>query len=195
MRRLCGHSSDNGTQAGAEMKPAIFNARFYLLLLLIGLAEFVVHEFAHWLTGITLGYDMVATPNRVYSLSPTTPIHAMLISAAGPLITIAVGVVGYLMVRSRSSWLGFAMVYTAFFSRLLAMGVSAFNPNDEARISRDLGIGMWTLPAIVVLSLLVLTYLSSRHLKLGFKDHFLCYLVASITVSLVVGADHFFFRG
>ena len=84
------------------------------------------------------------------------------------------------------------MLYMAFFSRLLAAAVSVLNPNDEARISAQLGFGTWTLPLIVVAALFALTYLASRHLKLSLRQQFFCYVIASVAVTLVVGFDHLF---
>ena len=175
------------------LKKNRLNARFSLVLFAVGIATFAVHEFAHWIAGVALGYEMLASPNHVW---PTGDVHhadAALISAAGPLVTISQGVLGYFLVRSHRSLFGFALLYMAFFTRLLAAAVSILNPNDEARISSYLGYGQWTVPAVVVTALFVLTHLASRRLNLSFRDQFLCYVAASFAVSLVVGIDHFFF--
>lgn len=71
----------------------------------------------------------------------------------------------------------------------MAAGVSLFNPNDEARLSQLSGLGTWTLPALVVGGLLALVVVASRRLSLNLRDQVLCYLVASVAVSLVVGVD------
>jgi len=96
---------------------------------------------------------------------------------------------GFWLVKRHRSQVGFALLYMAFFMRLLAAGMSFFNPNDEARISQLLGLGTWTLPLIVVLGLFCLLMSASRNLKLKFRDQFFCYLLASVVVSLIVGAD------
>lgn len=162
-------------------------------LFLVGVATFVVHEFFHWLAGTLLGYPMRITPNQVGPLTAMLPAHHTVMSAAGPLVTYAQAAVGYALVRKRASLVGFAMVYMAFFMRLVAMGVSVFNPNDEARISRDLGLGLWTLPALVVGTLFILVYLSSRRLRLTAREQLVCYLVASAVVTVFVGADFLWF--
>ena len=162
-------------------------------LFLVGLATFVVHELFHWLAGTLLGYPMRITPNRVGPLTAMLPVHHTIMSAAGPLVTYVQAAVGYALVRRRASLVGFAMVYMAFFMRLLAMAVSVFNPNDEARISRDLGLGLWTLPALVVVALLILVYLSSRRLRITAREQLVCYLVASVVVTVFVGADYLWF--
>ncbi len=117
-----------------------------------------------------------------------------LVSAAGPLVTIAQGVVGFWLVRRRRSLPGFALLYMAFFMRLLAAALSLFKPNDEARVSQLLGLGTWTLHLAVVAGLFILLLAASRDLKLRFRDQFFCYLVASIVVTLIVGVDMAFWR-
>ncbi|MGB8636278.1 MAG: hypothetical protein WCD66_12905 [Rhodanobacteraceae bacterium] len=162
---------------------------FYLALFAIGIASFAVHEFAHWIVGVSLGHTMQASLNHVWPLDEVSSAHQMLISAAGPAITMILGIGGFVLVQTRASLAGFAVLYMAFFSRLLAAAVSILNPNDEARISVQLGLGLWTVPVIVVLVLFVLTYLASVRLKLSFRNQLYCYATASVTVTAVVVAD------
>jgi hypothetical protein len=162
-------------------------------LLLVGAATFIVHEFFHWLAGTLLGYPMRISPNAVGPLSPMLPMHHTLMTAAGPIATYIQAAVGYALVAQRASLVGFAMVYMAFFMRIVAMGVSVFNPNDEARISRDLGLGLWTLPSLAVGSLFLLVYLCSRHMRISVREQLICYVIASVVVTIFVGADFLWF--
>ena len=168
---------------------AIFPARFHGWLFLVGIASFLVHEFAHWLTGALLGYEMVATLNSVTPVGSVNTRDLALIAGAGPLLTVGQGLLGFWLVRKSRSHLGFALLYIAFFMRLVAAGVSVFNPNDEAKLSQLLGLGTWSLPALVVGGLLALVVIASRRLQLTLRDQLLCYGVASVAVSLVVGVD------
>ncbi len=162
---------------------------FYLWLLGAGLLTFAAHEAAHWLAGSALGYDMILSPNRVRATVAMAPAHAAVTDAAGPAITLLTALAAFAVVVGRGSRVAFAFLYSAAFMRLLAAVVSVFNPNDEARLSNYLGFGMWTLPVLVAGGLIVLTWLAATRLKLSWKDNLLCYLVASLTVSLVVGID------
>lgn len=168
---------------------AVFPASFYVILFLTGIASFLAHEFAHWLTGILLGYEMVATLNSVTPLGSVTLRDLALIAGAGPLLTVGQGLLGFWMVGRSRSHAGFALLYIAFFMRLVAAGVSLFNPNDEAKLSQLLGLGTWTLPVLVVGGLLALVVVASRRLQLKLRDQLLCYVVASVAVTLVVGVD------
>ncbi len=176
-----------------RLKPATLPRDFYLTLFLVGIGTFGIHEFAHWLAGIVLGYDMVITPNRVYSKSSTTFVHKQIITFAGPLITYLQAAVGFFLVMNKRRLIGYAILYMAFFMRLFATVISVFNPNDEARMSQDLGLGTWTLPVIAVLFLFGLLFYASRRLKLTVRDQLSCYLIASIVVTFVVAVDAFFF--
>lgn len=140
---------------------SLLSARFYAILFFVGIGTFFVHEFAHWITGVALGHDMVATPNHVWSRNPINIWDQAIITATGPLVTIVQGILGFWLVRRRRFQFGFALLYMAFFMRLLATGVSLFNPNDEARIRLLLGLGTWTLPLIVVIGLFILVMLAS----------------------------------
>lgn len=177
-----------------QLSNAKLKLNYVPVLLLAGIITFVVHEFFHWLAGTALGYSMTITPNQVRSNGPMLAWHALIVSAAGPIITYVQAFIGYRQVTKHASLAGFAFLYMAFFTRLLAMAMSVFNPNDEARISRDLGIGMWTLPAIVVAILFALVFVASKRLKLTVRDQVVCYVVASVVVTGFVGADYLFFR-
>jgi len=173
-----------------QLKPVILNKQFYFTLFLVGIATFIVHELCHWITGVALGYKMFASLNQVWSQTEMTSGHKILVDAAGPIFTIIQGIVGFWWVKSRLSSTGFSMLYMSFFMRLFAGVVSIFNLNDEARISLQLGLGTWTLPIVVILFLFTLLYFASRRLRLTFRDHFFCYLTASIVVTLIVGAGN-----
>ena len=168
-------------------------AKFYGWLFVAGFLTFILHEAAHWLAGMTLGYDMEARLNAVRATTFVLPIDKAVIDSAGPVATILQAVIAFgVVMRSRSN-IAFAFVYMAAFMRLLAAAISVINPNDEARLSLYFGFGKWALPMIVSMGLLVLVWKTSRHLHLNWKAHLLCYLVASVSISMVVGIDRFLF--
>ncbi|KQQ88613.1 hypothetical protein [Massilia sp. Leaf139] len=166
-------------------------APFYLWFVVAFLISYLVHESAHWLMGAAFGIDMEFRLNAVRYLSPMPDWQRALADAAGPLLTIAQGVIAYVLVERRASVKAFAFLYVAAFMRLAAAVVSVIHPNDEARLSLYLGLGKWTLPILVVLGLGALVWKASPRLQLTWKDQLLCYLVASLAVSAIVGADRF----
>lgn len=166
---------------------------FFLWLGAAGVLTFAVHEAAHWLTGTLLGYEMMLSPNQVRATTPMPGVHAALTDAAGPAVTVLTALVAFAGVVSRRSRVAFAFLYSAAFMRLLAAAVSLFNPNDEARLSVYLGLGRWTLPIVVAGGLIGLTWIAAARLKLSWRDHLLCYVIASLVAALVVGADPLWF--
>ncbi len=169
-----------------KLKPA-----FFLVLVLVFFVTNLLHESAHWLAGAAFGFDMQFGLNAVRYLSPTEPWQRMVTDAAGPVYTILQGVLAWVLVRRGASTTAFAFLYAAMFSRLTAGLVSVLHPNDEARVSLYFGLGKWTLPVLVAAGLLALVVAASRRLGLTWKDQLLCYLVASLAMSAIVGLDRF----
>jgi hypothetical protein len=166
-------------------------APFFAWFVFAFLISYLVHESAHWLTGAALGIDVEFRLNAVRYLSPTAPWQRAVADGAGPAVTILQAIIAYFLVKDRASIKAFAFLYVAAFMRFAATVVSVLNPNDEARISMTLGLGKWTLPLLVTGGLLLLAAKGSRHLQLTWKDQVVCYLVASIAVSAIVGLDRF----
>jgi hypothetical protein len=166
-------------------------APFYLWLVLVFVVTNLIHEGGHWLMGAALGMDMRFGLNGVRYLSATTDWQRALADASGPLVTIVQGIVAYVLVRRTASLKAFAFLYAAAFMRLVAGLVSVLHPNDEARLSMYFGLGKWTLPVLVAAGLIVLAAKGSKRLGLTWKDQALCYLVASLAVTAIVGLDRF----
>ena len=166
-------------------------APFYLWLVLVFLITNLLHESGHWLMGAALGMDMRFGLNGVRYLSATTDWQRALADASGPLVTIVQGIIAYVLVRRMGSLKAFAFLYAAAFMRLVAGLVSVLYPNDEARLSMYFGLGKWTLPVLVAAGLIVLAAKGSKRLVLTWKDQALCYLVASLAVTAIVGMDRF----
>lgn len=168
-------------------------APFYLWFVLAFLVTHLIHEAGHWLMAAILGMEPVFGLNGVKYGAAKSDLQRALADAAGPLVTIVQGIVAYVMVKRNASLKAFSFLYAAAFMRLVAGLVSLMYPNDEARISMYLGLGKWALPVIVAAGLIVLAVRGSRRLGLGWKDHLLCYLVASLATSAIVALDRFVF--
>ena len=165
------------------------SATYYGLFALIGVATYLIHEAAHWLVGAALGYQVSFGINSVIPGSAMKPLGHMLMSAAGPAVTVLIALMAFALVMRRKSLTAYAVLYFALFMRVVAAGVSLFNLNDEARVSDMLGWGPWTLPGVVILVLLIPTIIASRHLRLTWKVNVLAYVVSSLVTTAVVGLD------
>lgn len=164
-------------------------AGFYGLVFVAGFITFLMHEAGHWLAAVLLGHEAYFGLNSAGARDAVGAVDEAIISAAGPVVTIVQGLVALWLVQARASAAAWVFLFWAAFVRLMATAVSLFNPNDEARISEWLGWGMWTLPAIVTLGLIGLLVVGSRRLGVSWKTLALTWVVASASVSAVVGLD------
>jgi uncharacterized membrane protein len=153
-----------------------------------------VHELAHFLTGESLGYAMGMTLNSAFPVKNRFDMewHYHLISAAGPFITLVQAVVISLLMRSMHRSRIFPFLFICFYMRFQATIISFFNANDEARISKWLGIGKFTLPLIVTAILFWMVYSITK--KYRFSSDFIWWniLFAIVFCSLIILSDQFF---
>ncbi len=158
------------------------------------LFTWMIHEFSHWITGKSLGYDVGMTLNTVYLKSGAykTQLHATLISASGPLITVLQAIVVFFYFNKKGwkkHWYPF--LFTAFYTRLMAAIISYFNSNDEARISEVMGIGKYTLPLIVTGFLFYLIYITSKKYRLKWQFQLYTIVLIIFFSSLLILSDQF----
>ena len=114
-------------------------------------------------------------------------IENMITKGVDALVIAAIG----LAMAHRPGSLGATFVFAALMMRILATAVSIGNPNDEARISNVLGLGMWTLPALVVAILLWMMVLAARRSETGPKWFVVSWIGASIGFTGVVFGERF----
>ncbi|MGV8928668.1 MAG: hypothetical protein ACOH1E_02850 [Brevundimonas sp.] len=161
----------------------------YGLVFVAGFITFALHEGGHWLAATLLGHDAYFGLNSAGARGAVSTIDHMIISAAGPVVTVVQALVALWLVQARASPAAWVFLFWAAFMRLMATVVSLFNPNDEARISDWLGWGPWALPALVTVGLFALLAVGSRRLKVSWTTLALSWVVASVAVSAVVGLD------
>lgn len=147
----------------------------------------VAHEIGHGLAGKAMGIRLSSAPitpaSRAVVFRSAT--DALIISVAGPLVTLLIALVAWPMAR-RGSKLAAGVVFAALASRLIAAVVSLNYPNDEARISMALGIGKWTLFAVVIVSLAALTVSVLRRRSFDWRWYLGAYIGASAGFALLV---------
>lgn len=162
---------------------------FYGLVFIAGFVTFALHEGGHWLAALLLGHEAYFGLNSAGARGTVGTVDHMIISAAGPAVTVVQALVALWLVQARASAAAWVFLFWAAFMRFMATVISLFNPNDEARISEWLGWGMWTLPVLVTLGLFALLAVGSARLKVSWKTLALTWVVASVAVSAVVGLD------
>jgi len=158
------------------MQPNEIHFRYFMFGAPVILVTWLVHELGHWLTSELLGYETAMSLNRTYLLQGSYEQiwHSLLVSSAGPLVTLSQGAVAFSLLRKKGwSSTAYLLLFTAFYMRLMASLINVINLNDEGRISSQLGLGTFTLPVLVTGCLLVLVYVISRQyrLRLGFQGY------------------------
>lgn len=173
------------------MKRARISWDFYVALLIVVVLTFLAHELAHWLAGTLLGYDMAVSLNGAAPRSGgfLSERDAFIVSGAGPLVTILQAVLAYWWTRRSNHPTAYALLFVAWFMRFAAAFVSLMHPNDEARMSLQLGWNMWVLPGLVVALLFALTWAASRHLRIGWKTNLAAYMLCSLAFAGIVFLD------
>lgn len=144
-------------------------SKYVLITMIAVMFTWTLHEFFHWTAGELLGNDMIMTLNTCYPKSGQylASWHATVISAAGPVITLIQAIIFYYLLKNKFSKFLFPFLLTCLYMRFLAGAMNFINPNDEGRISLDLGLGTFTLSIFMVGILSYLTYDISK--KSGFK--------------------------
>ncbi len=189
VQALCGNAGSDAAVSQAAHNP--ISPFWYVWLVLITLAGFIVHEFAHWLAGTVLGFDMVMSLNRAWAIgAPSIPeFSSFLIVIAGPVATIAIAALGLFLVYKHSSVFGYALVLSSFAMRCLAFGVSTFSPNDEAKVSGYFGLPWYSAFIVSCSILFVMLVLTIRHLSIRWTTHVISYFVLSLTFAAVIYGD------
>ena len=170
------------------------NLKYGLVVAVIVLGTWLLHEFSHWLTSESLGYDAFMGLNKVWSRGgqEVNSTHSLLISAAGPLITVLQAAVAFFWLRSRWNKYWYVVLFTAFYMRFLAGGMNVINLNDEGWISSQLGIGTYTLPLLVTGLLFWMVYRTSKQYQLRWQFQAGLTLLVMVTSSILIMVDQFF---
>ncbi|WP_299440002.1 hypothetical protein [uncultured Aquimarina sp.] len=172
------------------------NIKYILITAIAVVSSFFFHELAHFITGKLLGYEMGMTLNSAFLLEGEyqSAWHQQLVSAAGPLFTMLQAFVIFYFIKKTNNKYWYPFLFFAFYSRVLAMIISIFNPNDEARISAWLGLGYWMLPLLVGFTLLILLIKTSKEQGYNLKFNLINYLLSSVFIAGVVFSDQYIFK-
>ena len=167
------------------------NLKYALTTMLAVVSTWALHEFTHWITAEALGNDMIMTLNTCYPKSGEyiESWHATVISAAGPVVTLIQAIIFYYLLKRISNKSLFPFLLTCLYMRFLAGVMNFINPNDEGRVSVDLGLGKFTLSIIIVGILFYLTYNISKTMGLKAKQILITTLLIMLFSSIIILAD------
>lgn len=165
--------------------PAIKVIAQIFLITVLGL---MAHELGHLAAAKALGYEAVLNLNSVRTIGLDDPVHGLIITGAGPLLTIGQGLLGYYLIRSDGrAMLGLGLLVCAAVQRLFAAILSLIaNPNDEMRMSVELGLGSWTLYAVILAGLWWLVWRGVKRVKPGWSYAIWVWLGTSLGLTLMI---------
>jgi len=114
--------------------------------------SFISHEFAHWIMGELLGYDMVMTLNTGFPKTSrwNEMEDYMIVSAVGPIITLITSATIFFLIRFEGSKYWFTLLFSCFYLELLSGVLNFRNVNDLGRISQYFNIGLFTLSVLFI---------------------------------------------
>lgn len=165
----------------------------YLLACIVAvILTWIIHEFTHWITSESLGYESILSLNSVSPMSGQkwTDLDNVYISASGPLITIIQAVIVFMFLNNRNWNKSFyPFLFTPLYMRLLAGGMNFINPNDEGRISEYFGLGVFTLSILVSMILFFLVYKISNKYKLSWKFNTWTTIIVMVVSSILILLD------
>ena len=169
--------------------------KYTTTLIIVVIATWLIHEFAHWVTSELLGYDAVMTLNSSALVRGQNPTewHKIYISAAGPIVTLLQGLLAYIFLR-KGNWnaMLYAVLFTAFYMRFAAGLMNFISLNDEGRISVFFKLGIFTLPAIMSLLLFMMVYSTSKRYRPGWKFQLVTTLIVMFVSSALILSNQFF---
>jgi hypothetical protein len=165
--------------------------RYFFTAFLAVLITWLFHEFAHWLTSESLGYDTIMRLNATLPEKgqKVSEWHHIITSAAGPLATILQAIILFILLKNNWNKYLYIFLFTAVFMRSLASIMNVIQPNDEGRISVFLGVGLYTLPLLVSGFLYYLCYNISKKYRLTLKFNALTLVIVLLFSSILILAD------
>ena len=153
---------------------------------------FFFHEMSHWLAYELLGFDAGFTLNGA-SVKDTTQklskTQRIITGACGPIFTIIQAIIFYFILKKKKNLMLYPFLFLPFIMRLGAAWANQFKPNDEGRISLDLGLNLYTVSAIVVTFLFFLVFKISRTNKIPIILNIITFIVSIILLLAVAYLD------
>ena len=157
--------------------------KYIAIMIIATFLTFFFHEMSHWLAYELLGYDAGFTLNGASlkdSSIKLTKSHRIITSASGPIFTIIQAVVFYFILKKHKNVMLYPFLFLPFVMRLGAAWANQFQPNDEGRISLDLGLNLYTISIIVVAFLFFLIFKISKKNKLSMVRNIITFIVSII---------------
>lgn len=158
----------------------------------ISIGVHFIHEVFHMLAAISFGVSGTFGLNTVRYADELSDTAYLIITFAGPAVTLVIGAIA---LAKKSRWSS-SVLFVVAYQRALAALLSALGaPNDEARMGLILGIGQWPIFALTIGTALAMLAWQlrgdwHRRSRLGWLGWLgIAYLATNIAVTIMVFAD------
>lgn len=169
--------------------------QYFGIVFLATFLSFFFHEIAHWVSYELCGFDAGFTLNTANVKDKSvelTKIQKIITDASGPIFTICQAIFFYFLLRKKNVLFLYPFLFIAFVQRLMAGVFNVFQPNDEGRISLNLGLNLYTTSIVVSLFLFWLVYRISKKNQYSFKTNSITFIFSVISIVLLVLLDNTF---
>lgn len=166
--------------------------KYIATIIIATFLTFFFHEMTHWLTYELLGFDAGFTLNGASVKDATIKLsknQRIITSASGPIFTIIQAIIFYFILKKGKNIMLYPFLFLPFIMRLGASWANQFEPNDEGRISLDLGLNLYTISAIVVIFLFFLVCKISKKNKISLFLNFITFVIAALLMFGLVYLD------
>ncbi|WP_299113244.1 hypothetical protein [uncultured Winogradskyella sp.] len=171
---------------------AIQLTKYVAIMIVATFLTFFFHEMSHWVAYELLGYDAGFTLNGASLKDSTIKLpkaHRIITSISAPIFTIVQAIVFYFILKKRKSIMLYPFLFLPFIMRLGASWANQFKPNDEGRVSLDLGLNLYTISAIVVAFLFYLIFKISKKNKYSLGFNIITFVIGGILLFGLVYLD------
>jgi hypothetical protein len=165
--------------------------KLYLLFIPVAYFSFLFHEFGHWTIGEILGNDMALTLNLAWPSSGhyVEAGNYIWVISGGPVFSILQSFIALLVVLKYRTVFAYPFLFFPLFMRFFSLTCGGFSKQDEAGMSAFLGIGTYTVAAIVILILVCLVWAGSKKLRINLKTNSYYLTMSTLSILLVIWTD------
>jgi hypothetical protein len=175
------------------MKMSFKKSLQYLGILIVAtFLTFFFHELFHWLAYEALGYEAGFTLNGASTRGSDvnlTKLERIITSSSGPIFTMIQATVFYFLLKKHKNIMLYPFLFIPFIMRLGASWANQFKPNDEGRISLDLGLNLYAISIIVVAFLFFLIFKISRDNKYSVVFNIITFVTSGVLLFTLVYLD------
>ncbi len=176
-----------------KAKYKIIDFKFVAIVLFVVIISCLIHEFGHFITGISLGNKMGMTLNKAYPVSGdySETWHYFVVVSAGPVFTMFQAVVALILLHkyATNAFL-FAFLIEPVTLRVWPYLVSPVMSQDETIISDYLGLSPWILPVGTWLLLGTIAWIGSKRAGASGKSVMLTILLILLLFQVVLRSNN-----